>query len=74
MMTKKQINKLKFGCYRVWWKSGGYSVASLGFFRDGTRWLAPSNWITFPTEFNNIWPSIRKMTFICGQNNRKSIK
>lgn len=47
-MKKADVQKLKHGVYRVWWKDGGSSVAAVGSMADGARWLAPSNW---------IWPS-----------------
>lgn len=33
-----------FGAYRVYWKSGGNSLATVGNMHDGTRWIAPTNW------------------------------
>lgn len=66
-MLTTEIHKLKFGVYRVWWKSGGSSVASLGYFSDGRRWLAPSNWITLLDDYEDVWKDIRKMTFLAGQ-------
>tara|TARA_Y100000310_G_C20598360_1_gene771697 strand:+ start:227 stop:601 length:375 start_codon:yes stop_codon:yes gene_type:complete len=32
------------GLYRIFWKSGGTSLASVGQTHDGTRWFAPCNW------------------------------
>lgn len=43
-MTKKQASKLTLGLYRIFWKTGGQSYASVGQLNDGTRWFAPSNW------------------------------
>ena len=37
---------LKHGLYRIYWKSGGSSVASVGSHADGSRWFAPANWIS----------------------------
>lgn len=37
------------GLYRVTWKEsagGGQSLASVGLLHDGTRWLAPTNWVS----------------------------
>lgn len=34
----------KLGVYRIYWTSGGYSVASIGQDYHGDRWIAPSNW------------------------------
>lgn len=32
------------GAYRLFWHSGGSSVAAVGMLDDGTRWYAPANW------------------------------
>lgn len=36
---------IRFGLYRVFWKSGGSSMAAIGGDASGGRWIAPSNWI-----------------------------
>jgi len=33
------------GLYRIRWKSGGNSLAAIGMNEDGTRWIAPTNWV-----------------------------
>jgi hypothetical protein len=35
---------LRHGLYRIHWKSGGASLASVGLLEDGRRWFAPINW------------------------------
>lgn len=47
-MDRRRVQKLPLGVYRVFWKDGGSSVATVGMMADGARWLAPSNW---------VWPS-----------------
>ena len=47
----KEIMNCKYGVYKVFWRSGGHSVASIGGLYDGQRWLAPSNW-TAPNGHN----------------------
>ena len=47
-MTKEQANAIEHGLYRLFWKSGGTSLASVGSLYDGTHWFAPTNW-TSPT-------------------------
>ena len=32
------------GVYRLFWHSGGCSVAAVGMLDDGSRWYAPANW------------------------------
>lgn len=34
------------GLYRVFWKSGGSSLAAIGTLSNGDRWIAPTNWVT----------------------------
>jgi hypothetical protein len=43
-MKKKLFNSLKLGVYRVYWKSGGSSLAAIGQDHAGNRWVAPTNW------------------------------
>ncbi len=42
------------GLYRVWWRGGGCSMAALGMRSDGSRWLAPTNWID-PSMEEAVW-------------------
>lgn len=42
----EQMRHRQLGVYRLFWKSGGFSVASVGMTYDGTRWYAPANWTT----------------------------
>lgn len=39
---------LPAGVYRLFWKDGGSSVASVGCDREGWQWLAPANWVSVP--------------------------
>src|SRR5437879_3783429 len=40
----------QLGVYRLFWKSGGSSVATIGNLDNGTRWFAASNWTSeFPS-------------------------
>ena len=57
-----EVRGLKNGLYRVWWKSGGYSLAALGVNRDGSRWLAPSNWVA-PTD-DPDWATVERMELV----------
>ena len=34
----------KLGLYRIYWKSGGASLAAVGQMANGDRWFAPVNW------------------------------
>lgn len=35
---------LRLGLYRLYWHSGGSSLASVGQLADGSPWFAPINW------------------------------
>lgn len=48
------------GLYRVFWKSGGSSLASIGVTDDGGRWLAPTNWAK-PTIPFTQWDRIARL-------------
>lgn len=49
-MTKRSANRLLPGLYKLWWKSGGISLASVGLTHDGARWYAPTNWTSGDNE------------------------
>ena len=52
----QNIRNCKLAIYEVFWKSGGSSVASIGFTYDGTRWIAPTNW-TFDQKIESNGPA-----------------
>lgn len=45
-MEREEVQKLPLGLYRVHWLDCAEpSLAAVGQTHDGTRWLAPTNWI-----------------------------
>ena len=52
-MKKAEYQKLDHGLYRINWKTGGFSLASVGSDHSGTRWYAPTNWVGFAPHKNN---------------------
>ena len=52
-MKAQEYQKLDHGLYRINWKSGGFSLASVGSDHSGTRWYAPTNWCGFAPHKNN---------------------
>lgn len=44
-MTSAQLAGLHLGVYRLHWKDGSSSVASVGHDESGCYWFAPSNWL-----------------------------
>lgn len=68
-MTKEKVTKLKHGIYRVFWKSGGSSVASVGSTGSGKRWLAATNWIAEDDKYPKIaathmWGQVKSVVFL----------
>lgn len=68
-MTRAEAKKLVNGVYRVWWKSGGSSVAAIGRTADGSAWLAPSNWISVDT-YGMHWRQVERVKLIETQGDR----
>ena len=60
-MKKKDVAELSFGLYRLYWKEGGSSLASVGQNANGDLWFAPTNWITVPC-FD--WKSVKRVNKI----------
>jgi len=55
-MNKKELRKLKLGLYKLFWKSGGWSLASVGQDKSGALWFAPCNWVNVPCfNWRNVW-------------------
>jgi Protein of unknown function (DUF551) len=46
---------LEPGLYRLYWSSGGASLAAVGIDREGRNWFAPTNWV------NGCWLDWRKV-------------
>lgn len=44
MFRSFQPQLKQYGIYRLYWKSGGSSLAAVGGLSDGTLWFAPTNW------------------------------
>jgi len=47
------------GLYRVYWDTGGSSLAAIGVTYNGGRWLAPINWVA-PT-LDPAWSRVIRM-------------
>lgn len=58
-------NRLPQGLYKIYWKEGGSSLASVGSLNDGTRWYAPCNW-TGENEFVACtdWDEVERVELI----------
>lgn len=64
-MRSSDVQQLKHGLYKVYWKDGGTSLASVGSMSDGSRWIAPCNWINTPpgNEWSgeSVWKAVEKV-------------
>lgn len=58
-MTVEESQQLDHGIYRIFWRDGGSSVASVGSAADGTRWFMPSNWISGPSTDWTLVESVK---------------
>lgn len=67
-MTKKQVNALEHGLYRIFWHErhgGGSSLAAVGSTPDGRRWMAPTNWIGIDSETTPAhWRTVERVELI----------
>lgn len=50
-MNKKDLQKLTHGVYKIKWKSGGSSLASIGYDGTGKNWFAPCNWVNIKKSY-----------------------
>lgn len=68
-MTVDEVRKMRNGVYRIFWTTGGLSVAAKGQGDDGTPWLAPTNWTAPAVPLgDNVACQIREMELITSQD------
>jgi len=61
------VKKLPHGLYKVYWKTGGMSLASVGSTPNGNRWLAPTNWVRLLSDNDNaniVWRGVFRVEHI----------
>lgn len=65
-MEQEELLKLPHGLYKVYWKSGGKSLASIGSMPNGDRWIAVCNWINGSVLIKDLseWSAIKKVKLI----------
>jgi hypothetical protein len=63
-MKMKEFRALQHGAYRVYWKSGGSSVATIGSTYDGGRWIACANWINPATWEQDVKNAVRSISSV----------
>jgi hypothetical protein len=57
-VKQKKVQQLEHGLYKIWWKSGGASLAAVGSKMNGERWMACTSWISDGTA---SWPMVKKV-------------
>lgn len=60
-MKKKEVQKLRLGLYRIYWKEGNSSLAAVGNTCEGNRWLAPINWVYWENQHSCVVQHGRKI-------------
>lgn len=68
-LKKKDYREIENGLYRVFWKKGGSSLAAVGTCIDGSRWLAPTNWVS-ATTVERHWRRISHVEQIVTPNGK----
>ena len=64
-MKVTRIEELTIGVYKIKWKGGGSSLASIGCDAQGRLWMAPSNWINMDkTYIDNCLEGIKYFKLI----------
>jgi hypothetical protein len=75
-MKQTEVKELKHGLYKLWWKTGGCSLASVGSTHDGSRWYAPCNWTSQDNERPMVastdWIDVDRVELIKENNYEKA--
>lgn len=58
------VDDLSNGVYRIYWTTGGKSVASIGRNRSGKLWICPANWISGPVYLEDVFNRIETVQLI----------
>jgi len=65
-MTPEQLRGTQVGVYRLYWYSGGYSLASVGRNRNGDYWHASANWTGDGEQWlpSTDWTGVKRIEVI----------
>jgi hypothetical protein len=66
-MKTEDVQKLHHGLYKIYWKTGGTSLAAVGSRPNGDRWIAPCNWVNGVSTTwgeRNVWREVEKVKLI----------
>jgi len=67
----KTMKGLKHGFYEIGWETGGSSLASVGFDREGNNWMAPCNWTSGETI---DWSGVKWYLLVLENDYKKKTK
>lgn len=63
---------MKHGVYKIFWKEGGSSLASVGYTHDGSNWYAPCNWTSKENDYPQVaitdWSKVERVELIQENN------
>lgn len=62
--AKLSLEDVKHGLYKIHWKEGGHSLAAIGSYRDGARWVAVTNWISAQCDFEGVKDKIKRLELL----------
>ncbi len=69
-MTKSELRNVTLGLYRLHWKEGGVSLASIGCNERGDLWYAPTNWIEVPS-FD--WTKVERVSAVLLEKDKERL-
>lgn len=76
-MRQRDVQRLDHGLYRIVWRNGGSSLASVGSTYNGSRWMATANWThsdnKFPLVASTNWRDVKAVQLLVkdgGENER----
>lgn len=56
---KLNLDEIPFGLYKLHWWSGGVSLASIGYLRDGAKTISVTNWTNGHNLLSEVADSIK---------------
>lgn len=67
-----KVKGMKQGLYEIYWTSGGSSLASVGYDREGYNWMAPCNWTSGSST--DSWANVKAVKMIVPNDYDKKTK
>jgi len=71
-MKRKEVQELRHGLYRIWWITGDKSLAAVGSFDNGDRWIASTNWVKPISQFDmcSVWDKVERVELMVASQNQ----